>query len=1076
MKLIRLFLNNWRVVILLLIVLPFISGIVALVTMPKELNPDITIPIVLVIVPYPGAPPNQVESLITNKLEDKLKGLKDVDFITSTSSTGSASIGVNFEVGTDIEKKLRDVREAVADVESELPDDIIDPMVLELNFSDTPILVVSFNGDDYVELTHMAKQLQSDIENIPDVLSCDVIGGIERQFDVNVDPASLERYRLTLNAIVGLVASENLEIPGGTLELGGKKFITQVKGNIQDAYDLGELSIAGLDGRVIKLRDIAEVVDSHKDPQSYGRLELEPAVTLAIKKRAGTNTIAITENVLEYLESAKSTLPEGTEYAVTGDQAKWINDSLNQLSRSGIQGLILVVFTLFIFLGFRNSLIAAIVLPMTILITFTLLWLFDISLNSLTLFSMVLVVGMIVDNAIVVVENIYRHHGMWKKRYIGAIALGLPTDWQSIKENRDKLDSVTDEQLVSVDKSQVSGYHIRSFAAAFGTNEVALPILTSTLTTVAAFMPMLIMPGTMGDFLKYIPITVSIALAASFLVGIVVNPTISSLVMRSPIRLASRQKKNFGVQLTLKLQNIYEPILRLGLKYRKLFLLSTVPYVLGAIALMGTGVVEVELFPPDDIGQLWINVQTPVGSPLSETDKVSLEVEKLLLDEKYAPYFIDFVANIGGGGASSFDFSSGTSDNYSQIIIDLVDEKDRDITAGELQSMLREDIKQISGAEVRVPAIQGGPPSDSPVGIKIIGKDYTVLKTISDAVQDSLKTIDGTTDVDDDLTEGFPQISFIIDRQNAARLMVSTAEIIGTVRTAINGTEATTIRMDDEDVKVMVRLKEKWRDSIEDIENIKILNRVGQTILLRQVTQFDVGKGMASIRHYDGDRVVRVSANNQAGFSAVEITKELKAKLDKMQLPSGYRFDYTGDYEQFAESFVALGKAFILAIILIYVLMVAQFQSFTQPLTIMLTIPLGIFGAIYGLFIGGQPFALVALIAIVGLAGVVVNISIILIDYINKLVDEGLPLYEAIIQGGMTRIRPILLTTVTTIIGLLPLTYAEKGWQPMGFSFIFGLGFAMPITLVIIPIVHSMIEGKKLKIKGNNSHSHNKEY
>jgi len=1069
MKLIRLFLNNWRVVLLLLIILPIISGIFALVSMPKELNPDISIPVLLVIVPYPGAPPNQVETLITNKLEDKLKGLKDVDFITSTSSTGSSSIGVNFEVGTDIDQKLRDVREAVADVESELPDDILDPMVLELNFSETPILVMSFSGDDYVELTRMAKQLKSDIENIPDVLSCDVVGGVERQFDVNIDPASLERYRLTLNAIVGLIASENLEIPGGTLELGGKKFVTQVKGNVHDTHDLGELSIAGLDGSVIKLKDIAEILDGQKDTESYARLELEPAVTLAVKKRAGSNTITITENILNYIEKSKEMLPPGTEYAVTGDQANWIKDSLNQLSRSGIQGLILVVFTLFIFLGFRNSVIAAIVLPMTILITFTLLWLFNISLNTLTLFSMVLVVGMIVDNAIVVVENIFRHHGIWKKRYIGALALGQSTDWESLKKNRDVLDAVTDEQLLSVEKSKIPGYAIRSFAAAFGTNEVALPILTSTLTTVAAFMPMLIMPGTMGDFLKYIPITVSMALTASFLVGIVVNPTVSSLMMRSPLTLASLQKKNLGIIITLKIQQFYEPILRLGLKHRKLFLLSIIPYVIGAVALMGAGLVKVELFPPDDIGQIWINIQTPVGSPLSETDRISLEVENLLLDEKYGSYFKDFVANIGGGGASSYDFSFGTSDNYSQIIIDLVDEETRDLSAAELQAMIRKDVKQITGAEVRLPAIQGGPPSDAPVGLKIIGNDYTILKSISEAVQDTLRTIEGTADIGDDMSEGFPEISFVMDRQNAARLLVSTADVISTVRTAINGTEATTIRMDDEDVKVMVRLKEKWRDSIEDIGNIKIQNREGRQVPLQQVARFDVGKGMASIRHYDGDRVVRVSANNETGYSAVELTKQLKAKLDKMTLPSGYHFDYTGDFEQFAESFVALAKAFVLAVILIYVLMVAQFQSFTQPLTIMLTIPLGIFGAIYGLFIGGQPFALVALIAVVGLAGVVVNISIILIDYINKLVTDGLALYDAIIQAGVTRVRPILLTTVTTIIGLLPLTYAEKGWQPMGFSFIFGLGFAMPLTLVIIPIVHSMIEGKKLKMRNRAS-------
>jgi HAE1 family hydrophobic/amphiphilic exporter-1 len=353
------------------------------------------------------------------------------------------------------------------------------------------------------------------------------------------------------------------------------------------------------------------------------------------------------------------------------------------------------------------------------------------------------------------------------------------------------------------------------------------------------------------------------------------------------------------------------------------------------------------------------------------------------------------------------------------------------------------------------------------VAIKIVGPDFTILKSLSEMVQAKLAEIEGAIDIDDDMGEGFPEISFNVDRDKAARLLVSTAEIIGTVRTAINGAEATTVRMDDDDIKVMVRLKESWRNSIEDLENIKILNRINQTVLLKQVCDFDVEKGMAAIRHIDGDRVIRVSASNDIDASAVEISKELKSVLSNVTLPSGYRFDFSGDFEQFAESFVALAKAFILALILIYVLMVAQFHSFSQPLTIMLTIPLGIFGAIYGLYIGGQPFALVALIAIVGLAGVVVNISIILIDYINKVQSQGMPLNEAIVQAALTRIRPILLTTITTIIGLLPLTYAEKGWQPMGFSFIFGLGFAMPLTLIIIPIVHSIIEGRRSKNRLN---------
>ena len=1062
MKFFQFSIRNWRVVLLLLAFLPVITGMLAMFTMPKELNPDISIPLVLVIVPYPGSPPNQVESLITNKLEDKLKGLKDVDFINSTSSQGSASIAVNFDVGMDIDEKLRDVREAVADVEGELPDDIIDPLILELNFSDLPMLVVSLNGENYLDLTKTAKQMQSDIENIKDVLSCDIVGGVEREFQVEINPAQLQKYNLTLNAVLGLVASENLEIPGGTMELGGTKYITQVKGKVNDIYGLGDLAIGGLDSRTIRLRDIARIIDGEKDAESYARMNGEPAITLAVKKRQGTNTIAITDDVVSYLEGAREWLPGGTEYAITGDQAKWIRDSLSQLGRSGFQGLILVILTLYIFLGFRNSMIAAAVLPLTILIAFSFMWLTDISMNSITLFSLVLVIGMIVDNAIVVVENIFRHHGLWKRRFNAALATNRGTTWDELQKHGEVLDQVPDEQLFSVDRSLIPRASVRQFAAAAGAKEVAMPILTSTLTTIFAFMPMLIMPGTMGDFLKYIPLTVSMALAASFFVAIIVNPTISSKVMRSPITLvAKNKKKNFGARLTIWFQKSYEPILRYALRHRALFLLTVIPYVIGAIMLMATGIVEIELFPPEDIGQIFINVETPVGSPLSVTDRISAKVEQRLLADKYKPYIRNFVANIGGGGATTYDFQSGTSENYAQIIVDLVDDEDRDLTSEQIQNLLREEVRDIAGAEIKLPPVQGGPPSDAPVGIKIIGSDYATLELIAEEVKEMLIGIEGTMDVQDDLNEGHPEISFTVNREQAARLGVSTAEIVTTVRTAINGTEATTVRLDDEDVEVVVRLAETWRNSINDLENITVANRFGQLVILKEVVGLTIDHGMAAIRHYEGDRVVRVTASNQPGYSAVEITRQLQRKLNEFNLPSGYSFNYSGDFEQFQESFVALGKAFIIAVILIYVLMVAQFQSFSQPLTIMLTIPFGIFGAIYGLLIGNQEFALVALIAIVGLSGVVVNISIILIDYINKLMDQGLVLTEAIVQAALVRIRPILLTTVTTIIGLLPLTYAEEGWQPMGFSFIFGLGFAMPLTLIIIPIVHSLFEGKR---------------
>ncbi|MEA1985890.1 MAG: efflux RND transporter permease subunit [Candidatus Marinimicrobia bacterium] len=1061
MKLFQAFIRNWRVVIILLVLLPILSGSMAFMSMPKEFQPDVAIPIIVVVIPYPGTPPDQIESLITNKVEDGLQGLKDVDYIISTSSQGSVNIIVKFDIDADIDEKLRDVRTAVDDIQSELPDDVMDPIVMEINFSNQPILVLSFSGEDYVELTKTADKLKTGIEGIPNVLNCDVVGGREREFSVNLDPAKLEKYRLTLDAIIGLIKSENLEMPGGTIELADKNFTTSVSGKINDVYDLRNITVKGLNNSVMRLSDIAEIVDGYKEQTSYSRLDGKPAITLSIQKRQGSNTLEVSEDVMSYMQDAKDWLPAGTKFAVTGDQSKWIKQSLSQVTQSGLQGLVLVVLLLYLFLGFRNSLIAAIVIPLTILISFTMLWLMDVSLNTITLFSIVLVIGMIVDNAIVVVENIYRHLGEFKRRYIGAIALNIPHDWQSIEKHSDELDKVSDDVLEQVDEKDVPHSAIRTHSAVVGVQEVAMPILTSTLTTVAAFIPMLIMPGTMGDFMKYIPITVSIALIASFLVGIIVNPTISSKIMRLPI--IHKKRKNIGRKLTEKIQNFYGPILRKALEHRLKFLSFVPIYVLGAVLLFTTGLVKIELFPPDDIGQIYIKVETPISSTVEETDFVVKQVEKVLLKGKYAQYMEAFVSNVGYEGASSYDFSFGGSENFAQIVVDLVEEEERDKTVQELQNWLRTDLKHIAGAKIEMPSVGGGPSSEAPVGLKIIGVDYDVLKEISGYAKSELEKIDGAINIKDDIETGGPQITFDIDRVKSANLMVSTSSIINAVRTAIAGVEATTVRLGDDDVKVLVRLSENWRNSLTDIENIKIANRQNQNVLLKEVVKTKINNSLSAIKHYDGDRIVRITADNDENYSAVEISKKLKNALLNYNMPTGYRFDYSGDFEQFNESFVALGKAFIIALILIYVLMVAQFRSFSQPITIIITIPLGVIGAIYGLFIGGANFALIALIAIVGLSGVVVNISIILLDYINRLVDKGMELNEAIVQASLTRIRPILLTTLTTIIGLLPLTYAEKSWQPLGFSFIFGLGFAMPLTLIVIPIVHSYVEGYRIK-------------
>jgi len=1057
--------RSWRVVFLLLVVLPSLVGLMAFTTMPKELNPDIPLPLALVVVPYPGAAPEEVESLITDKLEEELQGLSDLDDMLSTSMDGTAIITVRFEAGVDVDDAVRDTKEVVSDVEPELPDDAMDAEVFELNFSDFPIVVVSMSGgSDYVELTNSAEDLRDEIEAIPDVLEARIVGGVERVFDVAIDPARLEAAGLTLLEVVQTIGAANINLPGGDVSVHDSNFLVRIDSQIEDVDELRRTVVSARGDHVVRLGDIAGVVDGTKDATSYSRMERRPSVSLAIKKRQGTNTISVTESIKRKLEDSKAWLPEGTRFEIIGEQAEWIEDTLGQMKNSALFGLVAVIVLLFAFLGFRNSLIVAIVIPLAIFITFAFLWAGGVSLNTITLFSMVLVIGMIVDNAIVVVENIYRHLQRDKRRYLAAAATGLDLDAATVEAHSRQLDMVPDAAIKDRGETRLPMVAIRTNSAASGAREVAAPILTATLTTIAAFMPMLIMTGVMGEFMGYIPKTVSMALAASFLVAMMVNPVVSAKLMRVGSVVGDRGRTR-GDRLLGRLKNVYEPTIRWSLRRPGLVLLALVPYVLGALALLAFGVVEIELFTEEDIGQLYINVEAPQGTRLETTDEIVQKIETFLEDPRWDPYVETYVANVGYSGASTYDWSFGGAESFAQIVIDLVDEDERDLKGGEIQERMRPFVSSLTGARVDFQPIQGGPPTDAPVVIKVVGEDMSTLKGISRKVQDILRTIPGAVDVKDDFGEGSPEVVVRINRTKAALLGVSPAEVAMTVRTALYGVDASQVRREGKDIDIWVRLAEEHRSDLSDIASLKIPTRTGGNVLLGEIASIETGTGVTSIRHIDTDRVVRVTASNAPGVSAVSVTRQLQRRLRDFPLPPGYQFDYSGDFEMFAESFRSLGEAFIIAVIIIYVLMVAQFQSLLQPVVILSTIPFAVFGALYGLAIGGQNFALISLVGVVGLSGVVVNAAILLVDYINAERRRGRDTTEALVSAGLIRLRPIILSAATTMVGLIPLTVAEEGWRPLGFTFIFGLGFASILTLIVLPVIYSLVHRLRMRMK-----------
>ncbi len=538
------------------------------------------------------------------------------------------------------------------------------------------------------------------------------------------------------------------------------------------------------------------------------------------------------------------------------------------------------------------------------------------------------------------------------------------------------------------------------------------------------------------------------------------NPVVSSKILRCRAGNEGRTLGR-GERIMESLKHVYVPTLTWALEHRKLVLLLIIPYAAIAILLFASGIVPIELFPADDIGQLYINVEAPIGTRVEHTDRFVRTVEELVSRPEWARYSENVVANVGYSGASTVDFASGSAEHFAQIMLDLKDKEDRDLKAYEIEGAMRPLLATIPGAEVEFQPIESGPPTGAPVELKIVGKEMDQLLEISAQVKAILSSIPGTVDVRDDYVSGSPRITIHVDRDRAALYGVAPAMVAGTVRTALYGATATVVRTVDDDIDVTVEMAEKFRTTRGAIAALKIPTMTGGAMPLQRVADLTVSEGGSEINHINKDRVIRVKANNQPGVSAVTITQKLRSKLSRMPLPSGYRFDYSGDWEQTEESFQAMGQAFIIAIILIYILMVAQFGSFKQPFVILATIPLAIVGSIIGLAFGGQTFALVALIAIVGLSGVVVNAAILLVDNVNARIRSGTDTKTALIEAAQTRLRPIILTAVTTMGGLLPLTMAQEGWRPLGYAFIFGLGFATLLTLIVIPVVYFTLERRK---------------
>jgi CzcA family heavy metal efflux pump len=1009
-----------RMTVYVLLALFVTTGLYSYWALPREDNPEVIIPILLVTTTYQGVAPSDIESLVTIPIERKLTGLSGVKKIESSSAEGMSFIRIEFQADEDIDQARQRVRDKVDEAMQDIPVDADDPVIDEVNVSELPLMFLSLVGETSMALlTNCAEDLEDELESIKGVLDVKVVGGVEREIQIVVDPVRAAELGVSMADLVTLARVENVNTPAGSMELGDAKFLVRVPGEFTTADEIKDLVVKpGPDGAVY-IRDIAEVTDGFKDIETISRLDGRPAVTLTVSKRGGENIIRIADEVRGVMERFRPRLMPDMDMAITMDQSQDIRDMVAELENSILSGLILVLGIIFIFIGVINATMISLAIPISMLITFTYLYLSGTTLNMVVLFSLILALGMLVDNGIVVVENIYRH-----------VQQGMPV----------------------------------TQAAKTGAGEVAWPIIASTLTTVAAFLPMFFWPGIWGSFMFYLPQTVCAALLASLFVGLVVNPALAAVTMRYHRKEVEREARKHHWTLRL-----YSVVLRRALRWRAVTvtLFATLLVVIAGSYLPRA---KVEFIPETEPRRAYVNVDCPEGTRLEITDGIVRQIEDIVRQHQEGVEFI--IANAGSRGVTIFGEGGAGNSHLGRVTVDFLKLGTCPIKPTELVERIREDLKPITGAEVRLKLEQHGPSDAPPVNVEISGDNFDILTSLAEKVRDRIKDVPNLVDLRDDCEQGKPEIRVHVDRQQALLTGLNTQFIGETVKAAINGRKAGDYREGDEEYDVTVRFPKPFRENLTNLESLTLVNLSGTAVPFSAVARLEQGAGLGSITRVDRKRTATVSAEVD-GRPGPEVLKDVQKALAGFPMPPGYSINYTGQNEEQEEAQSFLGRAFIIALFLIALVIIAQFNSILQTLIIMSSVILSLTGVFLGLLIFNMSFSIIMTgIGCISLAGVVVNNAIVLIDFINVRRREGAPTEDAIIEAGITRFRPVMLTAITTVLGLMPMAIginfdflkwewivggeSSQWWGAMAISVISGLSFATLLTLIVVPTLYSL--------------------
>ncbi|MDD9967859.1 MAG: efflux RND transporter permease subunit [Myxococcales bacterium] len=1034
--------------VLLVTVCILIFGTVTYLSLPRESNPDVKVPVVLVTTPYIGVSPADMESLVTVPVENELAGIKDLKTMRSTSAEGVSIVFLEFEPEVVIEEAMQRVRNRVDRARPKLPEDVEETEIKEISFSDMPIMLVTIAGPvDETELKRLGEDLEDEASRLPGVLDTTLTGGLERRIFLQIDPDRLNHYGLSLDDVIGAVANENVNVPGGNVESGSANFLLRVPGEFEDPRQIEGVAIKRKGDVPVFVRDVAKVVDGFADRETYSRMNGQPAVTLSVSKRTGANILDIAEGVKALAKKHSESWPASVSYRILADQSRQIRDMVSDLENNVISAFVLVVAVVLLFMGARNSAFIGLAIPLSMLLSFIFISLFGMTLNMMVLFSLVLALGMLVDNGIVLVENIYRH-----------------------------VEEGSDLRTASIE----------------GAKEVAGAVAASTATTVAAFLPMVFWTGIMGQFMSYLPKTVIIVLLSSLAVAVVVLPVFTARFMRDPRKAASKEGSDEGSDASARpaehpvgpLMRTYRAFLELSLKHRYIAVFTGTAVLIGtffAYAELGHGV---EFFSETEPNRATIAVRAPDGTALSATDKIVRRVEELIAREENVDVW---VAETGVSGTGNpMDMSSGAY-HMARITMDFLPDKNMAAEGEKVRiesttdtiDRIRRELLEIPGAAITVEKERMGPPVGSPIAVEVSGETFHGVGEVAARVRRELAQIEGAVDLTDDYRVGRPELRLRIDRGAAKLVGASTQDVAQTVRTAVAGTKASTMRDGEDEYDIMVELAPRFRENLQNVLALRIPGRKDTSpdtfpVPLSVVADYELVGGSGAIRHIDQDLVVTINGDIAEGHNEAAVRERVEEYLQSSVIP-GFQLQQGGANDEQANAQAFLMRAFAIAVFLILFVLIMQFDRFDMPLIILGSVVMSLVGVLWGLVITETPFGIMMTgIGVISLAGVVVNNAIVLLTYVQQLMARGHGMFDALVRAGMARVRPVLLTAITTILGLVPMalgisfdfargrwligTQSAQWWGPMAVAVIFGLAFATLLTLVMVPTMFAVLE------------------